>query len=99
MAYEPLHDNIRSANVRHIGGVAWAGLVIYVIAYDLVAGLLRLPTLSAVFHKASLAPRGRFALFAFWLYLTGHLFRWIPPKLDLFRNLHRPLTKWSRSYQ
>lgn len=93
MAYEPVRDDLRGNQVRHVGGAAWAVLALYVIVYDIAAGALKIPTLSAVFHKASTAPRKRFLLLAFWLYLTGHLFRWIPPRWDLFRNLHKPLAK------
>lgn len=73
------------------GVLAWAGIALYVIIYDAFAVLRGLSTLSSTFHRGSKHPSGRWALLAFWLYLTGHLFRWTPAKLDLFRNLDKPL--------
>jgi len=76
---------------RRAGEVAWAGLASYIIAYDLVAMSINVPTLSATFYRASTAKAGRWLLLLFWLYLTGHLFRWTPAKYDAFRMLDKTL--------
>ena len=72
------------------GVIAWAGLALYVVVYDVIAMLLGLSTLSSTFHRGSQHKAGRWALLAFWLYLTGHLFRWTPARYDLLRNLDKP---------
>lgn len=95
--FEAVRYDARDDRLGKLGGIAWAAIAVYVIIYDIAAGLLKIPTLSATFHRASTQSRGRFILIAFWFYLTGHLFRWIPPKLDLFRNLHRPIVGHLRS--
>ena len=69
----------------HPGKTAWAGLIGYIIIYDLVAIVLVKPTLSETFYVTSRKARAGLVLFGFWLYLTGHLFRWIPKRFDLFR--------------
>ena len=68
------------------GLVAWGGLVIYVALYDLAALHLGRSTLSASFHRLSVRRLGRVPLVLFWAYLTGHLFRWLPRRWDLFRR-------------
>lgn len=76
---------------KKAGVLAWAGIALYVVIYDVLAMTTGLSTLSSSFHRGSQHKTGRWALLAFWLYLTGHLFRWIPAKLDLFRNLDKPI--------
>jgi len=71
---------------RH-GEAAWLVLALYVLTYDLVALKRKYSTLSACFYQATTHKGGRFLLIAFWLYLTAHLFRWLPKKWDLFRAL------------
>lgn len=76
---------------RHLGLIAWAGLAVYVIIYDVIASVVGIPTLSATFHRVSRARGWRLFLVGFWAYLTAHLFRWLPPRYDLFRSLDRPV--------
>ena len=76
---------------KHLGIIAWGGLASYVVAYDLAAIATHSPTLSSAFHQASTGRFGRWLLLAFWLYLTSHLFRWVPARYDAFRMLDRPL--------
>lgn len=78
---------------RKFGLMAWAGLAAYVVAYDLVAVMAGVPTLSATFHRVSRTRRWRLFLVGFWAYLTAHLFRWLPPRYDLFRSLDRPIRR------
>lgn len=68
------------------GLVAWGGLAIYIATYDLAAIRTKHSTMSASFHRMSVSRIGRPALVLFWAYLTGHLFRWLPRRADLFRR-------------
>lgn len=70
----------------HLGIIGWTGLFGWVIAYDAIAIATGVPTLSATFHRISTLRWWRIGLVAFWFYLTGHLFRWIPDRYDLFRR-------------
>jgi len=69
-----------------VGLLAWGGLAVYIAIYDLVAIRVGQPTMSASFHRMSLRRLGRPGLVLFWAYLTGHLFRWLPERADLFRR-------------
>ena len=89
MPFSPLE---RSQSHR-LGAVAWAGLATYIVVYDIVAMVSGVPTLSATFHRASLGRWGRIVLIGFWSYLTAHLFRWLPPKFDLFRSFDSPAAR------
>lgn len=71
----------------HPGKAAWVGLIGYVIVYDLAAIRFTKPTLSETFYTTSQKTRAGLALFLFWMYLTGHLFRWIPRRFDILRVL------------
>jgi len=82
-----------SKHRNRAGGYAWVGLAAYIVIYDIIAGYTRMPTLSRAFHSASTRKFRGYALLAFWVYLTGHLFRWTPERYDLFRNLDRVGTK------
>lgn len=81
----------KPGSTSHFGSIAWAGLFAYVVAYDVIAMAVGIPTLSSTFHRFSKERRTRFLVFGFWAYLTGHLFRWIPPRYDLFRLLDKPV--------
>jgi hypothetical protein len=76
----------RSPASVDVGLVAWGGLAVYIAAYDLVALRFGRPTMSASFHRISGRRVGRPVLVLFWAYLTGHLFRWLPRRWDLFRR-------------
>ncbi len=69
------------------GDKAWLGLAIYVVTYDALAQILKKETLSASFGKALDKPITRWPTIVAWTYLTGHLFRAIPPKWDPARDL------------
>lgn len=69
-----------------IGAIAWGGIVVYVILYDLFALRTKKSTLSSAFYSFSSSKVGRPSLILFWFYLTSHLFRWIPKKYDIFRR-------------
>ena len=97
MPFSPLVNNTLGGRRHYFGTIAWAGLATYVVIYDIVAVLVGAPTLSATFHKFSVRRWGRVALIAFWSYLTAHLFRWLPPRYDLFRSLDRPVTRHKRA--
>lgn len=81
---------------NRLGVFAWAGLASYVVLYDVLAVVNEAPTLSSTFYRATSMRVGRWFLLGFWLYLTGHLFRWTPAKYDAFRMLDRPLPAWAR---
>lgn len=76
---------------RRAGGYAWAGLVAYVLAYDVSAYVTGLPTLSASFYGLTERRRYRFALALLWVYLIAHLFRWVPARYDALRYFDRPM--------
>lgn len=70
------------------GGIAWVLLACLIVAYDL--GALHSQhhsTLSAAFYRASRKSRWKLLVTCFWLYLTAHLFRWVPYKFDILRRL------------
>lgn len=71
---------------NRLGAAAWLGLVTYVAAYDVFALRKKYPTLSAAFYTFSASRFRGIGLFLFWVYLSGHLFRWIPTKYDLLRR-------------
>ena len=75
------------------GPLAWGGIALYVLVYDVLAMLTGLSTLSSTFHRGSRHKNGRWAVLGFWLYLTLHLFRLMPAKVDLFRLLDKPLPR------
>lgn len=77
-----------SPSSRLRGGLwAWGGIVAYVVIYDVFALRTRRSTLSAAFHHVSTVRRVNVGLVLFWFYLTGHLFRWVPRRFDMFRRV------------
>lgn len=76
------------------GSFGWAGLVGYVVLFDVLAVVLGGQTLSSAFYQASTKVRRRVFLFGVWGYLTAHLFRWLPKRWDLFRRLDEVGAKW-----
>lgn len=68
------------------GTAAWAGLVAYVVVYDIIAMRTKKVTLSTAFYSLSVSRAGRPLLILFWSYLSAHLFRLLPKKYDLFRR-------------
>lgn len=67
------------------GDTAWAGLLAYVIAYDLWAMTQGRETLSASYYRAIQHPLRRWPTVLLWLVLTLHLFRIIPERFDPLR--------------
>lgn len=73
---------------QDLGGVAWLVLALAIACYDI--GALRSKhhsTMSTAFYRASRKSRWNIVLVCGWLYLTGHLFRWVPHKFDVLRRL------------
>jgi hypothetical protein len=95
MPFSPLPIDESQETRRHFGVIAWAGLATYVVIYDIIAVAVGVPTLSATFHRISITRRWRLFLVGFWAYLTAHLFRWLPPRYDLFRSLDKPVRRRS----
>lgn len=71
---------------RH-GERAWVALIAGVVAYDAYAFRYRHSTMSTAFYELSKNWRGRLLLSVVWGFLTAHLFRVIPEKLDPLRGL------------
>ena len=69
------------------GGYAWFGLVTYVVMYDLWAAKTRNETLSMAFYNALDHPIKRWPIVAMWIYITVHLFKWLPDRLDPLRRI------------
>jgi hypothetical protein len=69
------------------GGKAWIGLTLYVIAYDSYAVLTQKDTMSTAFLNAIKHPKKRWPVIAAWIYITTHLFKLIPEKIDPLRAL------------
>jgi hypothetical protein len=69
------------------GELAWLGLILYIVTYDLVALRKGIHTLSKAFHIITLNKIGQTILLIVWSYLTVHLFYWLPAKYD-------PLRRW-----
>ena len=69
------------------GVLAWLALTAYVTTYDVWAARTGRETLSSAFYRAVKHPRGRWPVLAVWAYLTAHLFKLVPDRLD-------PLRRW-----
>lgn len=67
------------------GDTAWAGLLLYVVAYDAWAMLQGRETLSASYYRALQHPIRRWPTLLLWLVLTLHLFHIIPERFDPLR--------------
>lgn len=67
------------------GGQAWIGLVIYIAAYDLWATRTGRDTLSMAFYNSIRHPVRRWPVIVIWSYLTAHLFKFLPDKVDPLR--------------
>ena len=85
--------------VRDYGLLAWLVIVVWVVGYDswVLHTKDKKPhthsTLSTWFYNAWTKPSKKQRrhwsgplLLAFWVYLTAHLFRFIPKEWDLFRR-------------
>lgn len=82
------------ASHHRSGSLGWVGLVGYVVLFDVLAVVLGGQTLSSAFYQASTTVRRRVWLFGVWAYLTAHLFRWLPKRVDVFRRLDEVGAKW-----
>lgn len=69
------------------GDRAWVGLLLYVACYDWWAHRTGRDTLSQSYGRALDSPRRRAPTVAVWAYLTAHLTRKIPDKLDPLRRI------------
>lgn len=72
---------------------AWSGLVLYVVLYDIFAGLTGRETLSSSFYRALGHPTHRYPLITVYSYLTLHLFHLIPDRFDPLRAHSIDLTR------
>lgn len=72
------------------GGAAWAGMAAGIAAYDYAAENRGWPTMSASFFNALHHPIHRWWVIGSWAFITGHLFAFIPRRLD-------PLRRWAHS--
>lgn len=68
------------------GDVAWAGLTLYVVAYDAWAMLHGRETLSSSFFRAVQHPIRRWPTVLLWVIVTLHLFHLIPERYDPLRR-------------
>lgn len=66
------------------GNIAWAGLVVYVVAYDTYALAVGTETLSGAFGRALAHPKARWPVLAAWGITTLHLTGRLPPRIDPF---------------
>lgn len=79
------------------GGLAWVGLVLYIVCYDCWAASQGRETLSTAFYRALRHPVRRWPVIVAWSYITGHLFKLIPeyadplrfPWEDIYRRVRR----------
>lgn len=67
------------------GTKAWAGLALYIAAWDLYAVKCGKETLSQAFYGALNHPVRRWRVVLLWTYATAHLFKWIPDRWDPLR--------------
>ena len=67
------------------GTKAWAGLMGYVVLWDLFAVRTGRETLSTAFYNGLSHPVKRWRVVLLWTYVTAHLLTWIPPKWDPLR--------------
>lgn len=67
------------------GTKAWVGLAAYVLAWDAYAHYTGRETLSQAFYKGLSHPVKRWRVVILWVYVTAHLFKWIPDKWDPLR--------------
>ena len=68
------------------GDRAWVGLACYIVAYDILAVATGRETLSQSYARALDHPLRRWPTTLVWVYLTAHLFRLIPRRLDPLRT-------------
>lgn len=69
---------------RH-GKRAWLGLVLYVVSYDVWAAKTNNETLSTAFYNSIKHPIKRWPIIALWMYITAHLFKFLPEAIDPLR--------------
>ena len=69
------------------GDIAWVGLLAYIVAYDAYAMTTGHETLSASYYRALQDPRRQWLTIVVWIGMTGHLFRLIPERYDLLRQI------------
>jgi len=78
------------AKMTH-GAKAWLGLMGYVAMYDGYAVLAQKDTMSQAFLGAVKHPYKRWPVIAAWIYITCHLFKFIPERVDPLRRIP---TEW-----
>ena len=67
------------------GELAWVGLTLYIVCYDIWAARTGNETLSSAFYAALKHPVRRWPTTLVWSYITAHLFHLIPAKYDPLR--------------
>lgn len=73
------------ADKLNAGGKAWLGLVVYIASYDIWATKTRRDTLSMSFYNSLKHPVRRWPVILMWSYITAHLFKLLPDKIDPLR--------------
>lgn len=77
---EPIYDRKLTEGER-----AWFGLVFYIVSYDVWAARNQKETLSMAFYNSLKHPIRRWPVILIWVYITAHLFKFLPERYDPLR--------------
>ncbi len=72
------------------GNVGWLVMLIYIVAWDMLAP----ETLSDAFYKAFSSPLHKWWVILVWVVITLHLFKLIPKKYDLIHIITDLIRSW-----